>query len=163
MSKQINWEVGDNPGVPGVDPDIGYQGFRIDIVTKEKNIYEVKRYKGEETRTEVDNQLQRYQDTGLHWYDIVWERGTELQQWASTFPVYPHWYTIFPTEVYVWGLGLPAGHVYFTDDGDKVPAGVRTKGDLNEDNGNSEAENGVFGCGSCIPIPIIPEVPLVPV
>ncbi|KUL41259.1 DUF6531 domain-containing protein [Actinoplanes awajinensis] len=163
MSKQIDWEVGDNPGVPGVDPDIGYQGFRIDIVTKEKNIYEVKRYKGEETRTEVDNQLQRYQDTGLHWYDIVWERGTELQQWASTFPVYPHWYTIFPTEVYVWGLGLPAGHVYFTDDGDKVPAGVRTKGDLNEDNGNSEAENGVFGCGFCIPIPIIPEVPLVPV
>ncbi len=163
ISQDIDWEVGDNPGVPGVAPDIGYAGFRIDIVTKETNIYEVKRYEGESTTADVDAQLQRYQDTALYWYDITFQRGTELQHWATTFPVYPHWYTIFPTEVYVWGLGNKPGHVYFADDGDRVPSGARAKADENEDNGNSEAEQGAPPCVWCIPIPIIPEVPVVPV
>ena len=48
-----------------------------------------------------------------------------------------HWYSIFPTVIYVWGVGLPPGHVYFTDDGDRAPAAARAKADQNEDNGNN--------------------------
>jgi hypothetical protein len=44
-----------------------------------------------------------------------------------------------------------------------VPAGARAKADANEDNGNNEAQHGAIPCGWCIPIPIIPAVPVVPV
>jgi hypothetical protein len=109
ISQDIDWEVGDNPGVPGVAPDTGYQGFRVDIVTKETNIYEVKRYEGETTDADVDAQLQRYQDTALMWYDIVFQRGTELEHWATTFPVYPHWYTDLPDRGIRLGAGSSTG------------------------------------------------------
>ena len=57
---------------------------------------------------------------------------------------------------------FPPGHVYFTDDGDRVPAAARAKADQNEDNGNNEAQEGP-PCLWCDPIPGVPEVPEIPV
>jgi hypothetical protein len=62
----------------------------------------------------------------------------------------------------MWGVGLPPGHVYFTDDGDRVPAAARARADQNEDNGNNEAQEGP-PCLWCDPIPGVPEVPEIPV
>ena len=113
------------------------------------------------TTTEVDDQLSRYEDI-LSRLGIDTVRGAELQHWATEFPDYPHWYSIFPTVIYVWGVGLPPGHVYFTDDGDRVPAAARAKADQNEDNGNNEAQEGP-PCLWCDPIPGVPEAPEIPV
>ena len=46
------------------------------------------------TTTEVDDQLSRYEDI-LSRLGIDTVRGTELQHWATEFPDYPHWYSIF--------------------------------------------------------------------
>jgi hypothetical protein len=120
ISEKVDWEVG--------PPDNYMDTFRIDIVTDEHNIYEVKRWRGPATTTEVDAQLGHYQYLAF-WYDNVnFDRGRELMDWADTYHVSEGFWDFLTggKTIYVWGLENPAGHIYF-EEKDKTPERVRSK------------------------------------
>jgi hypothetical protein len=164
ISPDVDWEVG-----PG-----GSNGTRRDIMTNEKYLYEVKRYTGPSTEAVVDEQLLNY--TLELWFLGVRDvsNGTELSNWADTFIVFEHWYQggIFGgKEVFVWGLGLPPGHIYFDDKGDRVDSRVRAKAkhqhaenqDLNDcDCGNANGVPFTGGGGAGPDEPAVPEMPEIP-
>lgn len=155
ISKDVDWEVGNSD----TDADIGFFGFRIDIATDEKNIFEVKRFEGPQTTSEVTAQLARYVSTVLIWYDVVFVPGTELQDWANAFIVYSNWFKrqfdIGGDLVYVWGMENPAGHVYFAEK-DKAPANVRAAAEVKRAKDAPEAP-----CNICIPVPPLVRSPIV--
>jgi hypothetical protein len=84
-------------------------------------------------------------------------RGTELQDWANYFEVRNSWddYVFNPDRVYVWGLGLPPGHVYFAKD-DKAPERVRAKADVMQDTPQGKIPKG-------LDIPLLPPIIRVPI
>jgi RHS repeat-associated protein len=149
VSLDVDWEV---------KPPQGYAEdlFRIDIVTNEKNIFEVKDYKD---AAQVEGQLGNYLFWAFWNYGIQFERGTELQDWANAFSVYEDWWDVPGTfggdDVYVWGLGNPAGHVYFAKE-EKAPVAARVKADRKKHEDDQEQNS----CTLCFPIPIIPRVPV---
>lgn len=147
VSNDVDWEVG-----PRYDP---MWTFRIDIVTDEKNIFEVKRWVGPSTSSEVDAQLGGYVAELAWQYNIYVDRGRELQDWADYFDVRDSWddYVFLPDRVYVWGFENPPGHVYFAKD-DKAPARVRAKADR-QGSGQGKREG-----SSGIPIVPIIRVPI---
>jgi hypothetical protein len=123
----VDWEIA--VPVPGPGP-----GNRQDILTETQYLYEVKRYTGPATTTNVIAQLNRYVNTvAAPPYNHRLTRGTELQDWADIFYVitgYSGWFNIFVhlSLVYVWGLNPPnpAGHVYFAMS-DKTPRNVQNQ------------------------------------
>ncbi len=154
VSKDVDWEVGDSR----TDADIGFFGFRIDIVTDETNIFEVKRFEGDSTTSEVTAQLNGYVFTAQTWYGITFSLGTELQDWANAFTVYSNgfkrFFDVLGDEVYVWGLENPPGHVYFAME-DKTPSNVRAAAEIKKSQQEEEGR-----CGWCIPVPPIIRVPV---
>jgi RHS repeat-associated protein len=149
VSKNVDWEVGNSD----TDADIGFAGFRIDITTDERNIFEVKRYEGPATTTEVTAQLARYISTASLWYGIIFVPGTELQDWANAFIVYSNWFKrqfdVGGDLVYVWGMENPAGHVYFAEK-DKAPANVRAAAEVKRN-----ADGDQKPCNICVDVPPI--------
>ncbi|MEJ2852106.1 MULTISPECIES: RHS repeat-associated core domain-containing protein [unclassified Saccharothrix] len=141
ISERVDWEVG---------PPANYMNtFRIDIVTEEKWIYEVKRWSGG-AEAEVNAQLGYYQYEA-DWYDNVrFDRGVELKDWADTFQVSEGFWDFLSggKTVYVWGYGNPSGHVYF-EEKDRTPERVRNKVRMNR-----------LGESFPIPIPIPVPVPV---
>ncbi|HEY6174277.1 MAG TPA: RHS repeat-associated core domain-containing protein, partial [Kofleriaceae bacterium] len=150
-SIDVDWEVKPPQGFYAPEP------FRIDIVTNETHIFEVKDYKD---AAQVEAQLGTY--LFLAWWDygINFDRGTELQDWANAFTVYESFWDNFfgGDDVYVWGVGNPAGHVYFAK-GDKAPVAARVKADRKKGEDDQEQNP----CTLCFPIPVIPGVPVDPV
>ena len=149
VSKDVDWEVGNSDS----DADIGFQGFRIDIVTNERNIFEVKRFEGPHTTADVTAQLARYVGTASLWYGIIFVPGTELQDWANAFIVYSNWFKrqfdFGGDLVYVWGKDNPPGHVYFAEE-DKAPANVRAAAEVKR-----SADGDQKPCNVCVDVPPI--------
>jgi hypothetical protein len=117
MSKDVDWEVGAGRGD---DPDLGL-AFRIDIVTEEKAIFEVKRW-GSSVKAEVASDLTFYQQVA-DTVGVTFTPSSELRRWGDRFFVGGSiWDALFSNAswVYVWGVGNPPGHIYFTT-GDKIP------------------------------------------
>ncbi|WP_221354745.1 DUF6531 domain-containing protein [Streptomyces beigongshangae] len=118
ISYNVDWEVGIRGPVLG--------GYRIDIMTSERNHFECKRWAGPATWYVVEEQLQDYELIWRFDYGLTITPSTELQDWADGFQVYNHWYSIIPDTVYVWGLGNTAGHIYIAKD-DKTRDDVKEK------------------------------------
>ncbi len=153
IQQTVDWEVGFSDNL-NPDEETGFQGFRLDIVTDEKNIYEVKRYAGPATTTEVSGQLNRYIRDGKTWFGIEFVPGSELQEWEDTFVVYDGSTGDFltgGTTVFVWGEFNPPGHVYFSEKRDKVPPEVRAEIRRDEQN---EALRNFLGIPVPIPVPV---------
>ncbi len=114
LSQAVDWEV--TPTQTG--------GGRIDIVTDESKIFEVKAY---QNRAMVPAQLQRYVAMGAS-AGIAFAPSTELQDWADSFHVSEGFWDFLSGggTVYVWGLDNPAGHIYFAKD-DDAPSNVQNK------------------------------------
>ncbi|HEX5495132.1 MAG TPA: DUF6531 domain-containing protein [Mycobacteriales bacterium] len=136
IDDNVDWEVG--PRKTG--------GPRIDIVTDERDIIEVKAY---QNRAEVTPQLAGYVALGRR-AGIDFSLSTELSDWADAFPVSEGFWDFLepPHLVYVWGEGLPPGHVYFAK-GDDAPSNVRAK--VQEENPP---------CLLCIPLPVPEPIPI---
>ena len=150
VHRDVDWEV---------KPDNAYvfDQFRVDIVTDEKNLYEVKAW-SPSAHAEVEAQIGNYLFL-LDWnYGVRMQRGTEFQDWASLFIIHDSWddYIFGGDEVYVWGLDEPAGHVYFSKS-EKVPAAVRAKAERKYDENSDEPHGGSIP----IPVPVRPPI-LVP-
>jgi RHS repeat-associated protein len=142
LSQDVDWEV--SPSQTGVGAG------RIDIVTEEKQLFEVKDYRN---RGMVAAQIQRYVTMGAN-AGITFVPSTELQDWADAFQVTENWWDVLfgGSTVYVWGLDNPAGHIYFAKD-DDAPSNVRTKVWWDQH----------LGCFTCVPVPEpIPEPVPVP-
>ena len=124
ISKQVDWEAGTAYNV--------YNGFRADIITGERWLFEVKIWHGPATTPEVEAQLRRY----VHEFStysgdtdsVEMEPSSELQGWIGTFEVEESWWDWLNggLVVYVWGFGLPRGHIYAEDE-DDTPEKVRNK------------------------------------
>jgi len=122
VSQDVDWELGQRYQRPPQAP--GIPGIRTDIVTgADKNpswLFEVKQfYPGAEA--EVTGQLARYQVYAASVYGIDFAPGVELLTFVDTFTVnfdYYFFFTAGGTQVFVWGLGNPPGHIYFATDKD---------------------------------------------
>lgn len=138
VSKDVDWEVG--------PPANYFDTFRIDIVTEEKSIYEVKRWTGPATESRVELQIQGYLATAGYDYNVYFQRGKELQDWANTFQVSDGFWDFLTggLSVFVWGFGNLPGHIYFAEK-NKTPERVREK---------------VYNDHSPIPIPIPIPIPV---
>jgi hypothetical protein len=160
LNQNVDWEVGQTFGNFPLDPfapndltDDCSRGYRIDIATDERNIFEVKRWEGPATTAEVRAQLQRYINTAYGTYGIQFRASTELSDWADFFTVYDGFWDVLPDWVYVWGISNPPGHIYFTSDEDKVNSRVRAQ---------IARKHGSFPGEFPIPIPVQPGVPAEP-
>ena len=142
ISPDVDWEVGPSWGA-----------YRIDIVTDEKDIFEVKEWHGAATASEVRAQLTRYVSNGAR-DRVSWLASTELDDWVDSFTVDTSlWGWLNGNDkVYVWGFENEPGHIYFKQ-GDDAPSNVRAKRDLEDQH----------SCVLCFPIPIEAPVPVVPV
>jgi RHS repeat-associated protein len=107
-------------------------GLRVDIVTEERFIFEVKKWDGPSTQILVDNQLAGYEGIAATDYGINFDRSTELRDWADSFNITrggrSYLYPINQDYVYVWGLGNWSGHIYFAE-GEKAHDHARNKAD----------------------------------
>jgi RHS repeat-associated protein len=138
ISENVDWEVGP-----------GWNVWRIDIVTDEQDIFEVKEWR-DGAQAEVAAQLRNY----VSWAamdGITFAPSIELHNWVDTFSVDTSlWSWLMGNDqVYVWGLGNDAGHIYFAQ-GDDAPARVRAQ----------KAQEQQNTCIICIPIPIPVPVPV---
>jgi RHS repeat-associated protein len=124
ISKEVDWEAGTAYNV--------HNGFRADIITEERWLFEVKIWHGPATTPEVEAQIRRY----IHEFStysgdtdsVEMEPSSELQGWIGTFEVDESWWDWLNggLELDVWGLGLPRGHIYAEDE-DDTPEKVRNK------------------------------------
>jgi len=154
VDTHVDWEVRP-PSWVLCSPD----RCRMDIVTDEKNIFEVKEYTGPSMTTKVDEQLGDYQYYYAYNYGLFLDRGTELNNWASAFQVNDNFWDYLTDDdtVYVWGMGNPPGHVYFSkDEGNRVPTQVIVQGKRKEE----ENTGGDDDCWICVPVPPIIRVPV---
>ncbi len=151
ISDKVDWEVGTRGTVPG--------GFRIDISTEDSatltSIFEVKRWRGPATSARVTAQLNGYVTIGRG-MGIDFRPSGELNDWADGFDVTTGVWSFLRTPwtndtVYVWGLGEPAGHIYFAKN-DKARDDVRSK---------AQAQHGISGIPYALPVPV--PVPVEPV
>ncbi|QIS10583.1 DUF6531 domain-containing protein [Nocardia arthritidis] len=116
----VDWEVGAPRGMQ--------YGFRIDIMTEEKHMFEVKKWTGIGTVQDVQNQLNDYQSLLAYW-SIMTDFSTELQNWAARFDIgsgignklgFSHKW------IYVWGLGNRPGHIYVAAEEDVPDCSYQT-------------------------------------
>jgi RHS repeat-associated protein len=132
LNVDVDWEVGPRSGArqPGPNGDFFPHHGYIDLVTKEKNIYEVKRWENGKNVLAVELQLAEYEYFHYRDWGIVWEFGTELTDWADGFEVSRRegWFGRESTDVIVWGAD--AGHIYFDEEknvDDKTRAKIKAK------------------------------------
>lgn len=147
---------GENRAVAdGMDWEVGPTGgWRIDIVTDESAMFEVKRWAGGANTADVTAQLARYV-TGGAVLGVAFTPSSELADWANMFYVYQNAVDFTLDKVVVWGdPGLP-GAVWF-DTSDKVSRDVRTKAQL-----KFSAEELGRQLGIPLPVPIPVPVPVV--
>ncbi|MET8152444.1 DUF6531 domain-containing protein [Actinoplanes sp. NPDC049668] len=131
LNENVDWEVGPKSGGMTQRPDGTWffpTAHWIDLVTDEKEIYEVKIYDNGKRVGEVSDQLTRYLGYGHNEWGINWELGTELTDWADGFEVSRNYGFLGlrreSADVVVWGAD--AGHVYF-DVEDNVDDAARAK------------------------------------
>lgn len=127
ISKDADWETGQKGQIP--DPaNPRTQNFRFDILTEERLLFEVKRWKGPATVAQVQKEITDYINHAGGVWGLNIEASTELQDWANGFGVVTSFLNRVTggSVVYVWGLGNQAGHIYFAKD-NKAPAPVRAK------------------------------------
>jgi RHS repeat-associated protein len=161
VSEHVDWEVkpprcnDDYPPPVCWGPGAADGPLKIDMVTDELNIFEVKDYKD---RAQVEPQLMGYLVVAAISFNVYFQRGKELQGWANSFLVREgFWDYVFGgDEVIVWGDPELPGHVYFAKE-DKAPQAARVKAERKRDM-EDDAHN---TCIICIPvIPIISRVPV---
>ena len=141
LSQDVDWEVGPYQTGRGAN--------RIDIVTEEKKIFEVKNY---QKRSKVAAQISGYISLAAG-AGITFDASTELSDWADSFQVSDGWWDIFDFgTVYVWGVGNPDGHIYFAKD-DDAPDYVQNKVFWNQN-------LPCFSCAPPVPIEVAPPVPV---
>jgi hypothetical protein len=162
LSQKVDWEVGTRSLLDLLELGLT-EGFRIDITTEDSDtrtgIFEAKEWTGPATTAEVTAQLARYSTTGaLLALNLV--PSTELDDWADAFDVTTGVWSWFRTPwtddtVYVWGLDLPPGHIYFAKN-DKADEKARNK---------AQSKHGLGGIPPAVPIPVpvpVEPVPVVP-
>ncbi|MGP3948759.1 DUF6531 domain-containing protein [Streptomyces sp. 7N604] len=125
ISEDVDWEVGTRSRH---DPP---KWFRMDILTDEENVFEVKQWTGSGTYWEVEQQLDRYLLNGAL-RDLLLFKGKELQDWADSVDVITGLRWPWSEEiVYVWGLGNSEGHIYVAkdEDDDRLNDDMKSKAD----------------------------------
>lgn len=124
ISEDVDWEVGTRSRY---DPP---PLFRMDILTDEENVFEVKQWTGPGTYWEVEQQLDRYLLNGAL-RNLVLFKGKELQDWADSVDVITGLRWPWSEEiVYVWGMGNSEGHIYVAkDDDDRLNGDMKGKAD----------------------------------
>ncbi|MCA2216599.1 DUF6531 domain-containing protein [Jidongwangia harbinensis] len=135
VNPHVDWEVrlrenGFQRGPEGPNGAfIWAQPMKIDLVIKERYIYEVKRWENGKWVQRVREQLDEYTAAGAQW-GVTWELGTELQDWADGFEAFQR-KGLFGREeanVVIWGDA--PGHVYFDEEknvGDDERAKIKAK------------------------------------
>lgn len=116
----LPWNI---PVASGMDWEVGPpRGWRIDIVTDEASIFEVKWY-AEANRVLVEQQLIRYVNSA-RFLGIGFAPSTELTTWADGFPVTKGLFG-GKDHVFVWGESAdPIGAVWFNTS-ERTPRNVR--------------------------------------
>ncbi|MGC5020336.1 RHS repeat-associated core domain-containing protein [Micromonospora sp. DT47] len=133
LNINVDWEVGPKSGGFQQRSDgiwiMPTNTFRLDLVTDEKDIYEVKRWDNGKGRDIVTKELAEYHTLEKEW-NIVWEDSIELRDWADGFEVsysdgFLGLFNRKETDVLVWGTS-DAGHLYF-DEAELADEGARAK------------------------------------
>ncbi|WP_147795642.1 DUF6531 domain-containing protein [Cellulomonas sp. Y8] len=140
----------------GMDWEVGPAGgWRIDIVTDESGIFEVKRWAGGANSAAVRTQLAGYVAGGGA-LGVAFAPSYELADWANMFYVYQNMVDFTPDQVVVWGDPSTPGAVWF-DTADKVSRDVRTKAQLKY---NAEELGRFLGIPLPVPLPVTVPVPV---
>jgi hypothetical protein len=120
-------DVGAVPYDYGVDWEVASQGKhqkgsqRPDIVLDEAGLMEVRRFSARAT-ADIDAVLEADKAYALTaWNGLVLTPSSALSNWVGSFTL-----TRGPLTVYVWGLGIPAGHIYFADSR-RAPENVKVR------------------------------------
>jgi hypothetical protein len=106
---------------------------KIDLVTDEEAIYEVKIWENGKNVLDVETQLAEYEMIWAEDWGVIWEFGTDLTDWADGFTAtrFTGWLGLWGKEtadVIVWGDA--PGHVYFAEEkdvGDDARAKIKAK------------------------------------
>jgi RHS repeat-associated protein len=111
IPREIDWEVGGRAWT--------YYSKRLDIMTDERDILEVKEWTGPSTIRDVQDQLEGYKTDFLTNFTMDLTFSTELDWWATTMEVGDPGFLgtdLFgdSEQIYIWGLGNLPGHIYFS-------------------------------------------------
>lgn len=149
ISPNVDWEVGTRHAA---DPS---PHFRIDIVTEEEQIFEVKMWNNGGAYWPVEQQLDKYLRYGAY-RNLLLFKSKELQDWADSVDVITGLRWPWSEDiVYVWGLGNSEGHIYVAhEDEDRLNDDMKNKAEGNREQREWEQESVPFGLPIPVPVPV---------